>query len=76
MNFNSHDLPEFAAQKSTLASLDLATQADNGKSVRTRLQFNDAIEVYFYPENKEQHDHHHEEDYDEDEDEEEEEDEV
>lgn len=23
-----------------------------------RLQFNDTIEVYYYPENKEQHEHH------------------
>ena len=35
-----------------------------------RLQFNDNIEVYFYPENKEQHDHHlreNEDEFDEDE---------
>ena len=35
-----------------------------------RLQFNDSVEVYFYPENKEQHNHHlHEDDdYDDDDD--------
>lgn len=63
-------------KQSSLPGLDLATRSMN-KSTAThnktkrRLQFNDSVEVYYYPENREQHDHHHHDDYDEDEDEEE-----
>ena len=38
-------------------------------SGKRKLQFNDTVEVYYYPENKEQHNHHNESDL-EDEDEE------
>mmetsp|Transcript_40326 Transcript_40326/g.52820 ORF Transcript_40326/g.52820 Transcript_40326/m.52820 type:complete len:123 (+) Transcript_40326:818-1186(+) len=51
-----------SVKKSSLPSLDLATRSMNqsavGKSDGRRLQFNDSVEVYFYPENKAQHEHH------------------
>jgi len=59
-------------RKSTLPGLDLATRtaykATSNKSGR-RCAFNDTVEVYYYPENKEQHEHHLSDDFD-DEDEE------
>lgn len=39
------------AVKSSLQSLDLATEG-------RKIKFNDTVEVYYYPENMEQHDHH------------------
>lgn len=51
----------FSGAKSRLQSLDLATRSNSkfiSSSVPRRLQFNDTVEVYYYPENKEQHAHH------------------
>lgn len=48
-------------KSSSLIGLDLATdktpQTSPTKGQR-KLKFNDTVEVYYYPENKEQHDHH------------------
>ena len=58
-----------SAKKSTIPSLDLATQTYKGRKSdgqKRRLKFNDSIEVYYYPENKEQHDHHLNDDEDDD----------
>lgn len=62
-----------SARKSSLPSLDLATRTSNkpttSGTIGRRCMFNDAVEVYYYPENREQHDHHLSEEFD-DEDEE------
>ena len=61
-------VPETAAvpyHQSSLESLDLATKLATPKKQGRGLQFNDTVEVYYYPENKEQHEHHSESEFEE-----------